>query len=170
MDERLGEDARAAGNEARGPIRIDLGFVNAYLLPAAEGFVLVDAGTPAHYAKLEAALGRAGCGKGDLRLIVLSHADPDHGGCAAALAAAYGAPIALHPGELPQFERGETPRRSGRGLAAKLFVAFTNRPGKTAAAGRSAGDTGSSRRRSRGACGTCSAPPTMSRSRAAMSG
>ena len=63
MDERFGEDTRAARAGKAGPLRIDLGFVNAYLLPAAGGFVLVDAGTPAHYARLEAALGRAGCGK-----------------------------------------------------------------------------------------------------------
>lgn len=121
---------------AEAPIRIDLGFVNAYLVKAERGFVLVDAGTAAHYPKLEAALGRAGCGKRDLRLIALSHADPDHAGSAAALSSAYGAPIALHAGDAPMFERGEAVKRHGNGPLASLFIRFANRPSEVVQARR----------------------------------
>jgi glyoxylase-like metal-dependent hydrolase (beta-lactamase superfamily II) len=102
-------------------VPIDLGFVNAYLVKAKEGFVLVDTGMSGHKAKLEAALEAADCRKGDIKLLVITHADRDHAGNAAAISASYGAPIALHEGDRPALERGESPKRSGRNAVAGIL-------------------------------------------------
>jgi len=78
---------------------IPLGFVNAYLIKTDTGFVLIDTGMGLRRAALEKALAGAGCGPGDLRLIVVTHADADHTGNCAYLREKYGAQVALHPNE-----------------------------------------------------------------------
>jgi hydroxyacylglutathione hydrolase len=88
-------------------VRIGLGGVNCYLLEAAGGFVLVDTGTPEKRQALEARLTKAGCARGRLQLIVLTHGDYDHAGNAAVLRERYGAPIAMHAGDSPRVERGD---------------------------------------------------------------
>jgi glyoxylase-like metal-dependent hydrolase (beta-lactamase superfamily II) len=105
-------------------IPIDLGFVNAYLIRAKTGFVLVDTGLSGHRGKLEAALESAGCGKGDLRLLVITHADRDHAGNAAAIAGAFETPIALHEGDRLALEKGQSPKRRGRTAATRLIASL----------------------------------------------
>ncbi|MEO3944674.1 MBL fold metallo-hydrolase [Gorillibacterium sp. CAU 1737] len=87
---------------------LDLGGVNSYLLRTENGFILVDTG--GHLVldkvfdnrreKLLQALASAGCVKGTLRLILLTHGDVDHAGNAAFLSRTLDAPIAMHPGDL----------------------------------------------------------------------
>ena len=86
---------------------ISLGGVNAYLLPASDGFVLIDTGTPEQRAKLIAALTAAGCTPGRLRLIVLTHGDYDHAGNADFLRRRYGVPIAMHREDAGRVERAD---------------------------------------------------------------
>ncbi len=86
---------------------LDLGGVNAYLLKAGDGLVLVDTGFSTSRAKLERALSRAGCTPGRLKLIVLTHGDHDHAGNAAHLRAKYGAPIAMHGADAGMVERAD---------------------------------------------------------------
>jgi glyoxylase-like metal-dependent hydrolase (beta-lactamase superfamily II) len=119
---------------------IDLGFVNAYLLKAGDGFVLVDTGMPAHRRKLEAALEAAGCRKGALRLVVLTHADMDHAGNAAVMAAAWGAPLALHEADRAALEKGEAQRRQGRTRMAGLVTALMSSAGRRRASPRAKAD------------------------------
>jgi hydroxyacylglutathione hydrolase len=104
--------------------RIRLGFVNAYLLEAKGGFILVDTGMKSDLPNLRAALDAAGCGKSALKLIVLSHADPDHVGNAASLSLEFACPAAIHEADAPVLEGGPSPRRSGRGTAAKALMAI----------------------------------------------
>ncbi|HUT86841.1 MAG TPA: MBL fold metallo-hydrolase [Candidatus Heimdallarchaeota archaeon] len=80
--------------------------VNAYLVRTDVGFVLIDTGMPGNRATLERELRAAGCGPGDLRLIVVSHGDADHSGNAAYLRAKYGAKIAMHKAEAAAVEQG----------------------------------------------------------------
>lgn len=90
-------------------IPIELGGVNSYLVEAERGFVLVDTG--GHLVmdksfdnrrqKLLEALEAAGCTPGQLRLILLTHGDNDHTANASFLRQTFGAPIALHPADLP---------------------------------------------------------------------
>lgn len=80
---------------------------NAYLVKSATGFVLIDTGFRFDRTRLEAELRAAGCGPGDLRLIVITHGDPDHSGNAAYVREAFGAKIATHRAEAPAVERGD---------------------------------------------------------------
>jgi glyoxylase-like metal-dependent hydrolase (beta-lactamase superfamily II) len=87
-------------------VRIALGGVNAYLLTAADGFVLIDTGTPETRDSIDSQLANAGCGPGRLRLIVITHGDYDHAGNAVFLREKHGAPIAMHAGDAPRVEWG----------------------------------------------------------------
>ena len=74
------------------PLRVS----NAYLIESEEGFVLIDTGFRFDRAQLDRELRAAGCGPGDLKLIVITHADPDHSANADYLRETYGAKIASH--------------------------------------------------------------------------
>jgi len=94
--------------------RLAFGFVNAYLIQGRAGCVLIDTGMTLHRARLAQALDEAGCGPGDLGLVVITHGDPDHSGNAAYVRATYGAKIAMHALEAPAVERGEPLDRFAR--------------------------------------------------------
>ena len=81
--------------------------VNCYLVPAGDGFVLIDTGLAPRRASLERRLRAAGCSPGSLRLIVLTHAHSDHAGNCAYLQRVYGAPIAMHVAEAGKAVRGD---------------------------------------------------------------
>ncbi|MCI9413913.1 MAG: MBL fold metallo-hydrolase [Clostridiales bacterium] len=93
--------------------RLDLGGVNAWLVKGTAGWVLFDTGGHLVMDRdfdgrrdiLRGELEQAGCRPDDLRLIVLTHGDVDHGGNAAWLRETYGAPVALHPGDRPLVEQ-----------------------------------------------------------------
>lgn len=76
-----------------------LGSSNAYLIPAATGYVLVDAGLRATPARLWATLAVRGLTPQALRLIVVTHVHFDHVGGLAAIQAASGAPVMVHTAE-----------------------------------------------------------------------
>jgi glyoxylase-like metal-dependent hydrolase (beta-lactamase superfamily II) len=69
---------------------------NAWLVVSAEGAVLVDTGLPGNGARVAAFLAARGLASSELRAIVLTHYDPDHGGSAGELKALTGAPVAIH--------------------------------------------------------------------------
>ncbi|MGA2546474.1 MAG: MBL fold metallo-hydrolase [Rectinemataceae bacterium] len=106
-------------------IPIDLGFVNAYLVRTGEGFVLVDTGLSSQWTKLVAALGRSGCPRGRLSLVILTHADMDHAGNARRLQTEWKAPIAVHGEDARALETGASPKRSGRGPVAKALMGLS---------------------------------------------
>jgi len=89
-------------------------WVNAYLVKTDTGFVLIDTGMAGNRATLERELRDAGCGPGDLRLILITHGDPDHSGNASYLRAKYGAKIAMHKSEAAAVERGNMFLSRGR--------------------------------------------------------
>lgn len=86
--------------------------VNCYLVKTDRGFFLVDTGIAKKRKDLEEALKLAGClpvdsRSSDLKLILLTHGDFDHSGSAAALSDQYGAPVAMHPGDLENVQTGD---------------------------------------------------------------
>jgi hydroxyacylglutathione hydrolase len=101
--DRSGESLRADGSVRVIPLRVS----NAYLVKGDGGFVLIDTGFRFDRTRLERELEAAGCRPGDLRLILVTHADADHSGNAAYLRGAYGAEIATHRLEVPGVERGD---------------------------------------------------------------
>lgn len=110
-------------------LTIKLGGVNCYLACAGDGFVLIDNGTPEKRAKLEAELAAAGCGPGDLRLIVVTHGDYDHAGNAAYLRDRCRVEIAMHQDDVGRVETGDwswgtRPRPDKFGLVYRIVSRF----------------------------------------------
>jgi hydroxyacylglutathione hydrolase len=101
---------------------ISLDFVNAYLVKAKEGFLLIDTGLPNHRERLEKELLSAGCLPDTLKLIILTHGDWDHTGNASRLREKYHVKIAMHPGDVSQVENGVFLKRTVRPLLYKIFM------------------------------------------------
>ncbi len=80
---------------------------NCFLLKTDSGFVLIDTGIASKRAAVERELEKAGCGVGDLKLIVLTHGDSDHADNAAFLRKKYGSLIAMHPDDAGMVEHGD---------------------------------------------------------------
>jgi hydroxyacylglutathione hydrolase len=95
---------------------------NAWLVETREGLVLVDTGLPGSGPPVTALLGALGRTPGDLRGIVLTHADPDHAGSAAELRALTGAPVAIHVDDAPVLAGGLTPRGAKGPLRLRTLV------------------------------------------------
>ena len=74
---------------------ITLDFVNAFLVKAKDGYILIDTGMPDQWEELEKALISAGCLPGKLKLIILTHGDWDHTGNAPKLREKYSIRIAM---------------------------------------------------------------------------
>jgi glyoxylase-like metal-dependent hydrolase (beta-lactamase superfamily II) len=89
------------------PLPLHMGSVNCYLLRGATGCVLIDTGGSNARQALRGALDRAGCTRNSLRLVLLTHGDFDHIGSAAALRAAFDAPIAMGRADAAMAERGD---------------------------------------------------------------
>jgi hydroxyacylglutathione hydrolase len=103
---------------------IDLGFVNAYLLKAADGYILIDTGVSQQWSRLESELLQAGCLPSRLKLVVITHGDFDHTGNCAELKRKYHVKIAMHSGDVQMVKTGlPLPvKRKARGLRGKLFL------------------------------------------------
>lgn len=104
--------------------RIDLGFVNAYLIPAADGYILIDTGMPQQWGRLEAELVQMGCLPDNLRLVIITHGDFDHTGNCARLQRKYQARVAMHSGDLAMVTTGAPVDRTARGVMGKLFLSL----------------------------------------------
>jgi len=89
------------------PLPCRIGSVNCYLVQGTGGYVLVDTGASNKRSELEREMDNAGCGPGDLKLIVLTHGDFDHTGNAAYLRQKYGAPLAMHRDDAGMAEKGD---------------------------------------------------------------
>jgi len=89
-------------------IRLDLGSVNAYLLPVEDGFILVDVGGYTFTDKpinnrcaiLDQKLTENGCVPGKLRLVILTHGDIDHIANCKFIKEKYGAKIIIHKDDI----------------------------------------------------------------------
>jgi hydroxyacylglutathione hydrolase len=81
--------------------------VNCYLISVGDGHILIDTGFSLHRRGIERELDNAGCKPGNLRLIIVTHADFDHIGSCAYLRKKYGARIAMHRDESGVAEQGD---------------------------------------------------------------
>lgn len=88
-------------------LRFFLGNSNAYLVPAEDGYVLVDAGLPGiAWPALRRGLARQRIDPQRIRLIVVTHVHFDHVGALARIKAASGAPVMVHASEADLLQRG----------------------------------------------------------------
>ena len=85
-------------------------FVNCFLLPDREGFVLIDTGPAMARRRLVREIERAGYALDDLRLVVVTHGDTDHIGSCAYLQETFGVKVASHALEAPITETGDLQR------------------------------------------------------------
>ncbi|MCW2909200.1 MAG: fold metallo-hydrolase [Actinomycetia bacterium] len=85
--------------------------VNFYLVADGTGITVVDAGLPAHYPQLTAAVGQLGATIGDVRAVLITHGHPDHIGLAERIRAEAGATVWVHPADAPILA---DPRHIGR--------------------------------------------------------
>lgn len=99
---------------------LPFGMLNAFLLRAGKGAILIDTGLPNALGKIKTALAGLGLGFPDLRLIIITHGHIDHAGSAKAVSEASGAPVLLHEGDLP-YCQGAAPVLKPSGLFGRLF-------------------------------------------------
>jgi hydroxyacylglutathione hydrolase len=111
------------------PLILHLGFVNAYLLPVQDGYILIDSGMPFQWGGLESDLRKAGALPDRLKLAVITHGDMDHAGGCANLQKQYKVPIAIHPGDREQVETGKRLVRESAGRMGKLLTAASRMAG-----------------------------------------
>jgi hydroxyacylglutathione hydrolase len=81
--------------------------IHCFLLPARDGFVLVDTGPAMSRRRLVREIERAGFTLDDLRLVVVTHGDVDHIGSCAYLQETFGTQIASHELEARAAETGD---------------------------------------------------------------
>lgn len=99
---------------------IDFGFVNAFLLRAEDGHILIDTGIAQQWTRLETQLVKAGCLPAKLNLVVITHGDIDHTGNCANLQRNYKAKIAMHAADMAMVKTGVSLHRQSRTLRGKL--------------------------------------------------
>jgi glyoxylase-like metal-dependent hydrolase (beta-lactamase superfamily II) len=88
------------------PLRLPLGSANAYLVPARDGYVLIDTGDPGLTFLLFRALKRHQISPCEIRLIIITHIHYDHIGGLWAVQAASGANVMAHELEAADLAAG----------------------------------------------------------------
>jgi len=81
--------------------------VNCYLLKSDDGYYLIDTGIKKRRAQIEKELQDAGCQRGGLKLVIITHGHTDHVGNAAYLGGNYGAKIAMHKDDARMVTSGD---------------------------------------------------------------
>jgi glyoxylase-like metal-dependent hydrolase (beta-lactamase superfamily II) len=92
-------------------------FVHFYLLEQGGEVTLIDAGLSGYRDTLEPALAEMGLTVGDVKAVVLTHADPDHVGFAGELQQAHGIPVYVHRADSERTREGKTKKSEGSPLA-----------------------------------------------------
>ncbi|HEU4328313.1 MAG TPA: MBL fold metallo-hydrolase [Roseiflexaceae bacterium] len=96
--------------------------VNMFLIVEEQGLTLIDTGTAGAAKAVTRTLAKHGFQPADVKTILITHADPDHAGGAAALKALTGAPIYASAGEALALAEGRPPRQPKAGpLGRQLF-------------------------------------------------
>lgn len=98
--------------------------VNCYLIKTETGFHLIDSGSKKKQKQLEKELVKAGCERGKLKLIILTHGHSDHVGNAAYLREKYDAKIAMHKGDSKMVREGDMFADTRAGTLVKVIISI----------------------------------------------
>jgi glyoxylase-like metal-dependent hydrolase (beta-lactamase superfamily II) len=102
------------------------GYVNAFVIEADDGLVLIDTGLPKSESRILRAIAAFGHRPDAIRHIIVTHAHPDHMGSLAALLELTGAQSWVHEVDAPYVEAGTFPPiYPGPGLFARLLYFAT---------------------------------------------
>ena len=103
-------------------ITIRSGGVHCYLIKTGSGFILVDSGFPDKRQRLLHDLENNGCKPGNLKLVIITHADSDHAGNARYLQENFRVSIAMHRLEAQAAQSGYSgdSRASKKGIPGLL--------------------------------------------------
>ena len=101
---------------------LPFGMVNAHLIISEAGCILVDAGVPDSEHKIERVLARHGLALQNIKLIIVTHAHPDHAGSAARLRELSGAPILAHRDDADFYSRRAPMTFCPTGWFGRLFL------------------------------------------------
>lgn len=111
--------------------RIGLSYVNAFLVTAGDGYVLIDTGVARQWDRLERELLSAGCLPDKMKLVIITHGDVDHTGNGAILQRRYGVKIAMHQADVGMVTVGPSAgRRSNHPLGRLLLWVGNTLSGK----------------------------------------
>jgi len=80
---------------------------NVYLVQNGDSYILIDTGARSKRALIEQQLEACACSTGNLKCILLTHADFDHSGNALYLGRKYKAPVGIHKEEAVVLETGD---------------------------------------------------------------
>jgi glyoxylase-like metal-dependent hydrolase (beta-lactamase superfamily II) len=105
---------------ADGVVRLGTSYVNWYLVADDSGVTIVDAAVPGYRPQLEPGLALLGRSLGDVRAVLLTHADADHTGVSTALRDEAGVPIHLHPDDA-ESARNRGKKKMDESIAAELL-------------------------------------------------
>lgn len=108
-----------------------LGTVNCYLVKTDNNYILIDTGPSNKRFILEKELENAGCRRGNLELIIITHGDFDHTGNAAYLREKFDTKIAMHYGDLGMAEQGDMFWNRNSNFLIKKIVPIIFRFGKS---------------------------------------
>ncbi len=112
------------------PLRLWLGWSNAYLVPAGDGCLLIDAGIPGVAGRVFRAMAGRGLQPEDIRLIVVTHVHLDHVGSLRAIQERCGAPVMVSAAEADLLSQGTVVVPGGTtpyGQASTAVLAGLNR-------------------------------------------
>lgn len=100
---------------------LPLGLVNAHLVVASNGAILVDAGLPDTEDVVAKVLRDRKMAWSDIKLIVITHAHIDHAGNAGRLRALTGAPVCAHQGDLDHYRQHKHMTFCATGVFGRVF-------------------------------------------------
>lgn len=106
-------------------VPVSMGHYHVYFIRADDGYVLVDTGMPGNGRALQRAFSRANVNPQDVKLIIITHAHPDHVGSVADAKNATGAPVLCHEYAAPFIRAGKSSPIVVHSLMIKLLSAIT---------------------------------------------
>lgn len=101
-------------------ITVPLSYTNCYLIQAAQGWILVDAGRQSMARRFRRCLGKLDIDPKDIKLIIVTHAHFDHVGSLAQIKSMCGCPVLAHPREAGIIEAGEVVIPPGTNLLGNM--------------------------------------------------